>query len=124
MKSKLKKAIGGAKQKRTKIKKRKSTASPTEDASGKPPSRSRRRRQNDPSRKANKSAPKVTGEPDAIRAAREQIREMLTAITLGRPPLAIGLVLAIVNQETGNAVGANALIDEFKLDKVFGLKRF
>lgn len=60
----------------------------------------------------------------AVAKARERIREILKQVASGAPPAAVGLVLAIVNQETGNQVSANALIDEFELDKKFGLMKF
>ena len=63
-------------------------------------------------------------EPEAIRKARARIKTLIEGATVGHPPQAVHLVLAIVNQETGNHTAANALITEYKLDDLFGLRRF
>jgi len=63
------------------------------------------------------------GEPIAVHMARERIRTLLSQVTHGRTPAAIGLTLAIANQELGCHAGANALIDEFDLGR-FGLQKF
>lgn len=63
-------------------------------------------------------------EPEAIRQARASLRLMVVEATKGAPRSSVGIVLAIVNQETGNHVAANALIDEYELDRLFGLQKF
>jgi hypothetical protein len=63
-------------------------------------------------------------EPEAIRAARTRLRSMIAQVSAGAPKPSVGIVLAIVNQETGNHAAANALIDEYGLEKLFGLKKF
>lgn len=64
------------------------------------------------------------GEPISVHVARARIKALLSQWTDGRSAVAIGLVLAIVNQELGCHEGANALIREFKLDELFGLEVF
>ena len=49
---------------------------------------------------------------------------MITAATKDAPKPSVGIVLAIVNQETGNHAAANALIDEYGLERLFGIKKF
>jgi hypothetical protein len=68
--------------------------------------------------------PKKPAEPDPIAKARVRIKELLGEVAGDAPRSAIGLVLAIVSQETGNQKAAEALIDEFKLDATFGLQKF
>lgn len=63
-------------------------------------------------------------EPEEIRAARERLRPLVEKIAPpGAPPVAVGLVLAILNQETGSKAAANLLIDEFDLTKLFGIQK-
>lgn len=63
-------------------------------------------------------------EPQAIRDARVRLRTLIAAATKDAPKPSVGIVLAIVNQETGNHAAANALIDELGLEKLFGIKKF
>lgn len=63
-------------------------------------------------------------EPQAIRDARVRLRALITQATKDAPKPSVGIVLAIVNQETGNHAAANALIDELGLEKRFGIKKF
>lgn len=63
-------------------------------------------------------------EPGPIREARGRLRAMVKVATKGAPKPSIGIVLAILTQETGNHVAANALIDEYELEKNFGIKKF
>lgn len=70
------------------------------------------------------SAQAESGEPDAIRSARQRLRSMIAAATKGAPKPSVGIVLAIVNQETGNHAAANALIDEYGLERLFGIMKF
>jgi hypothetical protein len=65
-----------------------------------------------------------SGEPEAIRSARQRLRSMIAAATKGAPKPSVGIVLAIVNQETGNHAAANALIDEYGLERLFGITKF
>lgn len=69
-------------------------------------------------------AQEPTEEPDAIREARKRLRTLITHATAGAPRPSVGLVLAIVNQETGNHAAANALIDEYSLERLFGIQKF
>ncbi len=69
-------------------------------------------------------APPRVVEPEAIMKARERLRELLQEATAGAPREAVGLVLAILSQETKSQKAAEALIDEFQLDKKFGLQKF
>lgn len=66
----------------------------------------------------------ASGEPEAIRDARKRLRGMINAVAKGAPKPSVGIVLAIVNQETGNHAAANALIDEYGLERLFGIKKF
>jgi hypothetical protein len=75
-------------------------------------------------RKADKPRSPFEPEPDALKKARARIKTLIAGATTGHPPQAVHLVLAIVNQETGNHKAANALIEEYKLDEMFGLRRF
>lgn len=121
--SKLKDAVG----KRTQPAKRKKKQKAQEEPSGvddKPPSRSRRRRTADRSPKAPPKPKAASEEPEAVQAARAMIKGLVAQVTEGRPKVSVDLVLAIVNQETGNHAAANMLIDEFKLDEAFGIKKF
>lgn len=63
----------------------------------------------------------------SITAARERLRALISQATAGMEELdkpGVGIVLAIVNQETGHHAAANALIDEYQLDTLFGIKKF
>lgn len=66
----------------------------------------------------------ATQEPEAIREARVRLRTLIAAATADAPRASVGIVLAIVNQETGNHAAANALIDEYALERMFGIKKF
>jgi len=55
---------------------------------------------------------------------RNKIKPLLNEAIKDRPAYVIGLLLAIVNQETGNYSAANCLIDEYKLDELFDMKKF
>ena len=60
---------------------------------------------------------------DAVEKVRRRIKEILAKFTGdGAPREAIGLALAIANQETGSHAAANALIDEFDLGR-FGIQK-
>ena len=63
-------------------------------------------------------------ESEPLAKARLRVREILTAVTGGQPKESISLVLAILNQESGNQKAAEVLIDEFELDKKYGLLKF
>jgi len=74
---------------------------------------------------ANGNAKQVAKEePQAIRDARVRLRGLVKLAMKGAPPSSIGIVLAIVNQETGNHGAANALIEEYELERLFGIKKF
>lgn len=68
--------------------------------------------------------PKPVAEPESVQRARKRLRGLIKQATGDAPPEAVGLVLAIVTQETGNHAAANALIDEYGLEKTFGIKKF
>lgn len=95
-----------------------------------PPSRSRARRAISGKKTAyrpissNGATDKTSGEHEAVVKARKALKPLIEKTTKGSPPISIGLVLAILNQETGHTTAANVLIEEYKLDKIFGLKKF
>jgi hypothetical protein len=68
--------------------------------------------------------PKPPGEPEAIAKARSRLRALLAEVAGGKTREEVGLVLAILNQESKNQRAAEVLIDEFELDKKFGLQKF
>lgn len=68
-------------------------------------------------------SPEKPGEPVAVIMARARIKALIADITEGQSKAAIGLSLAILNQELSCHAGANALIDEFQLGR-FGLSKF
>lgn len=74
--------------------------------------------------RATDRAQAASDEPLPIRAARQRLRAMIEAVSKDAPRPSIGIVLAIVNQETGNHAAANALIDEYGLESMFGIKKF
>lgn len=67
---------------------------------------------------------RVPEEPQAIREARARLRGLIAAATKDAPKPSVGIVLAIVNQETGNHAAANALIEEYGLERLFGIRKF
>lgn len=69
-------------------------------------------------------APPKPKESEPLAKARLRVRDILSAVTEGQPKESISLVLAILNQETGNQKAAEVLIDEFELDKKYGLLKF
>lgn len=73
-----------------------------------------RRARGRPAKKA-PPKPKPFQEAEPIRKARQRIRGLLSQVGKEHPALAIHLVLAIVNQETGNTKAANAIIEEHGL---------
>lgn len=95
-----------------------------------PPSRSRARRSIRGKKTSHSPAvgesvsDESSSEHEAIRRARKALIPLIKKTTEGKEPISIGLVLAILNQETGNHKSANVLIEEYKLDKIFGLKKF
>jgi hypothetical protein len=73
---------------------------------------------------ANENGGAPTDEPETIRVARARLRSMIAQTTKDAPRASVGIVLAIVNQETNNHAAANALIDEYGLERLFGIKKF
>ncbi len=69
-------------------------------------------------------APVKPKEAEPLAKARIRLREILAAVTEGQSKEGVSLVLAILNQETGNQKAAEALITEFELDKKYGLLKF
>lgn len=67
--------------------------------------------------------PAEPAENPHVALARKQIRVVLETITKGKEPVAIGLILAVLNQETGNYDAANSLIEKYDLEKLFGFKK-
>lgn len=131
--SKLQRAVRRARPKREKPSKdsvggESSVSTPLEPQvdQDRPPSRSRSRRAQMASqaKKNPEATPVASEEPEAVQKARKRLKGMIEQAVGDAPPEAIGLVLAIVTQETGNHAAANALISEYRLDKVFGLKKF
>lgn len=113
----LKSAVG-------KSRKKKKAVDPGNDETPSPPRRSRARRAQNPASKKSAKALASKEEPDAIRKARERIRAFVREVTKDAPKASIGIVLALVNQETGSHKAANALIDELDLEKSFGIRKF
>lgn len=68
-----------------------------------------------------KRATKPKGEPAVIQKARKRIAALVKEVRQDAPASAVGLVLALVTQETGDKAAANALILQHKLDEKFGL---
>lgn len=63
-------------------------------------------------------------EPEAVAKARARIRELLDrAVPKGTNANTVGIVLALVSQETGNHTAANALIDEYGLEETLGIHK-
>ena len=106
------------------------TDSSVEKVKSRPPSRSRARRAIGGKKLPSKTVSSGTvsdessGEHEAVTRARKALKPLIDQTTKGKEPISIGLVLAILNQETGNNKAANVLIEEYKLDKIFGLKKF
>ncbi len=73
---------------------------------------------------SSEAPPKRAPEPEPIAKARERLRTLLKQVAGDAPREAVGLVLAILTQETKSQKAAEALIDEFKLDEAFGLQKF
>lgn len=133
MASKLQKAVKGARRKPDKPAKKKRRQAEAEVVEDRPPTRSRARRARKPPQAPKMPAPAPeppepdeddTEEPEAVQKARARLKKMVKTATGDAPPAAIGLVLAIVSQETGNHAAANALIDEYDLTDLFGIKKF
>lgn len=62
-------------------------------------------------------------EHEAIAKTRARIRSLLETAQIGnQSATTIGIMLALLAQETGNYKAANALITEHKLDETLGLK--
>lgn len=108
----------------------KKTSSDEKASVDRPPSRSMARRSIGRSKRPSvatsvkASTNESSGEHEAVKRARKALKPLIEKTTKGKPPISIGLVLAILNQETGNNKAANVLIEEYQLDKVFGLKKF
>lgn len=72
-----------------------------------------------------KLAEQVADEPElpSLAKARERIRDLLAKATPEHTSRAtVGIILALVSQETGNYTAADALIKEYSLDTLFGMK--
>lgn len=63
-------------------------------------------------------------EAEPLAQARERIRGLIGDVAAGAPRQSVGLVLALLSQETGSQAAANALIDEFDLASKYGLQKF
>lgn len=104
----------------------------TEPPKGESPFRVTRRRRRRPASalgghepaNGNADAQEASDEPQTIRDARARLRVLIAEATKDAPKPSVGIVLAILNQETGNHAAANALIDELGLEKLFGIKKF
>lgn len=76
------------------------------------------------SRKAKPSKPAPRPESEPVSKARARIRALLSkAVPEGTDKATVGIVLALVSQETGNHRAANALIDEYGLVDALGIAR-
>lgn len=74
--------------------------------------------------KQRKGAAASTEHP-AIQKAREKLEPFVKMLAPSEsPPAAIGLIMALLNQMTGSKDAANLLIEEYGLDKLFGLQKF
>lgn len=64
-------------------------------------------------------------EPESVSRARFRIRELLRKALAGSDAnkTTVGIVLALVSQETGNHAAANVLIDDYKLDELLGIAK-
>lgn len=104
------------------VARRKAETTPATAPSGKPRAKGRRkiRRRTVPA----PGVPPTQSEPLAVQKARERIRGIVQSLVQDKERSAVQLVLAMVNQETGNTAAANLIIAEYKLDELFGLKRF
>ena len=73
-------------------------------------------------RRARPASDRTTKPQDSspVATARARIRMLVAE----GDPAALGLTLALLNQEVGNQAAANALIDEYKLDEKFGLNKW
>jgi hypothetical protein len=75
-----------------------------------------------------KKPPSGVSKPDehpAVQKARVQLEPLVKMLAPSEaPPASIGLVMALLNQATGNKAAANLLITEYGLDKKFGLQKF
>lgn len=69
-------------------------------------------------------APRKPKEAEPLAKARERIRGLISDVAAGAPRQSVGLVLALLSQETGSQAAANALIDEFDLASKYGLQKF
>lgn len=78
------------------------------------------RRRSAPASVSSEDAPRTV----AVIVARQKIKHVIAALTADKSREAVGLILALVNQELGCHAGANALIDELGLDVKFGLEKF
>jgi hypothetical protein len=109
---------------------KKSVETDSSEKVNRPPSRSRARRAIGGKKSGSNTVSSGTagdessGEHEAVAKARKALKPLIEQTTKGKEPISIGLVLAILNQETGNNAAANVLIEEYKLDKIFGLKKF
>jgi hypothetical protein len=86
--------------------------------------RKRRIRSLPPVSSKSKTASAEPPELAKVQKARARIRRLVERTTSNAPRLAVSLVLALINQETGNHRAANEIIDEFGLEKRFGLQKF
>jgi hypothetical protein len=78
-----------------------------------------------PAKHKAKKPPEPPSESPAVAAARKKLEPLVKMLAPSdSPPAAVGLVMALLNQQTGNKSAANLLIDEYKLDKLFGLQKF
>lgn len=98
---------------------------PSESSNGRPPRRARKgRNAKSKALRGGKTKAEETGEPEAVKAARDRLKPLIKQLSDGQEAISVALVLAIVTQETGHHKAANALIDEFGLDTKLGLKKF
>lgn len=94
-----------------------------EEKMARPPTRAKSDRSRTTPKAPFAPAPAASTEPVSVAKARQRIRGLIAGARGDAPPAAVHLVLALVNQETGNHKAANAIIDEFQLDKLFGIQK-
>ena len=69
-------------------------------------------------------SPQASAESDSVAKARARVRELVSkAVPEGTAKATVGIVLALVSQETGNHRAANALIDEYGLADALGISK-
>lgn len=73
---------------------------------------------------AAKRASVAPGEPEPIAKARARIKKLVgSLVPEGTEAASVGIVLALLSQETGNQEAANHLIEQYGLTQRFGIQK-